>query len=68
MQANMDDVKYISEISLTIRGSNRRTTMPKAIVDKIGLKHRDKIRWILSKDDRILFAKVREAWLWNYRY
>ncbi len=61
MQVNMDDVEYISETSLTIRGSRRRTTVPKAIVHKLGLKHGDKIRWILFKDDSILVAKVKGA-------
>lgn len=61
MQIDMDEVEYISETSLTIRGSRRRTTMPKPLVDKLGLKHGDKIRWILFKDDSILIAKVRGA-------
>jgi hypothetical protein len=61
MQINMDEVEYISETSLTIRGSRRRSTVPKHIVDKLGLMHGDKIRWILFKDDSILVAKVREA-------
>jgi len=59
MQVNMDEVEYISETSLTIRGSRRRTTVPKPIVDKLGLKHGDKIRWILFKNDNILVSKVR---------
>lgn len=59
MQVNMDEVEYISETSLTIRGSRRRTTIPKPIVDKLGMKHGEKIRWILYKNDSILVTKVR---------
>ncbi len=59
MQINMDDVEYISETSLTIRGSRRRTTVPKPIVDKLGLKDGNKIRWILFKDESIIITKVK---------
>ncbi|UCE73627.1 MAG: hypothetical protein JSV56_11465 [Methanomassiliicoccales archaeon] len=55
----MDDVEYISETSLTIRGSRRRTTVPKAIVEKLRLKHGDKIRWILFRDGSIVVTKVK---------
>jgi len=59
MKINMDDVEYITETSATIRGSRRRTTLPKYIVDKLGIKDGDKIRWILFKDDTILLTKVK---------
>jgi len=59
MQINMDDVEYIGETSLTIRGSRRRTTAPKAIVDKLKLRNGDKIRWILFKDGSIVIMKVK---------
>ncbi|MBD3227048.1 MAG: AbrB family transcriptional regulator [Candidatus Lokiarchaeota archaeon] len=50
----MSDIK---ETSLTIRKSRRRTTVPKAIVDKLGLKDGDKIRWILFKDGKLMIEK-----------
>jgi bifunctional DNA-binding transcriptional regulator/antitoxin component of YhaV-PrlF toxin-antitoxin module len=59
MQVDMDDVEYISETSLTIRGSRRRTTVPKPIVDKLRLKNGNKIRWILFKDGNIAITKVK---------
>ena len=59
MQIDMDDVEHITETSLTIRGSRRRTTMPKSIVDKLGLKDGNKIRWILFKDGSIVITKVK---------
>ena len=55
----MDDVEYITETSTTIRGSRRRTTLPKYIVDKLGIKDGDKIRWILFKDDTVILTKVK---------
>ena len=54
MQINLDDVEYITETSLTIRGTRRRTTVPKEIVDYFGFEDGDKIRWILFKDGKIL--------------
>ena len=59
MQVDMDDVEYITETTLTIRGTRRRTTMPKVIVDRFSLKNGDKVRWILLKDGRILLSKVK---------
>ena len=59
MKINMDDIRYITETALTIRGSRRRTTMPKVIVDSLKLKKGDKIRWILFKDNTISVVKVK---------
>ena len=59
MKIDMDQVDYISETSLTIRGSRRRTTVPKVIVDQLKLKDADKVRWILLKDETILLTKVK---------
>jgi len=58
MQVDMDQVEFVSETGMTIRGSRRRTTVPKKIVDRLNLKNGDKIRWILFKDGTILVAKV----------
>lgn len=59
MEVNLDEVDYITETTLTIRGTRRRTTVPKIIVDKFKLKNGDKIRWILFKNDSILISKVK---------
>ncbi|UCE36546.1 MAG: hypothetical protein JSW00_13650 [Thermoplasmata archaeon] len=55
----MDDVEHITETSLTIRGSRRRTTVPKSIVDKLKLKDGNKIRWILFRDGSIVVTKIK---------
>ncbi len=59
MKINMDDIRYITETALTIRGSRRRTTVPKVIVDDLKLKNGDKIRWILFRDNTVNVAKVK---------
>jgi bifunctional DNA-binding transcriptional regulator/antitoxin component of YhaV-PrlF toxin-antitoxin module len=59
MKIDMDEVENIAETSLTIRGTRRRTTVPKVIVDKLKLNNGDKIRWILLKDHSILITKVK---------
>lgn len=51
-----------SSISLdhnNIRGTRRRNTVPKVIVDKPELMNGDKIRRILFKDGSILIVKVK---------
>ena len=54
----MDEVEHISETALTIRGTRRRTTVPKTIVDMLALQDGDKIRWILFKDGSIKILKT----------
>ena len=54
MEIDMDDVEHITETAVTIRGTRRRVTVPKAIVDKLAIKDKDKLRWILFKDGNIL--------------
>ena len=58
MKVDMDEVVYITETKLTIRGTRRRTTTPKPIVDALDLKNGDKVRWILFKDGSIIITKV----------
>ena len=56
MQINLDDVEYITETALTIRGTRRRTTVPKEIAEYFSLKDGDKIMWILFKDGRVVIV------------
>ncbi len=58
MEIDIDSVRLITETALTIRGSRRRTTVPKKIVDRLELKNGDKIRWFLFKDGSIMVRKV----------
>jgi len=59
MEIDIDTVQNISETALTIRGSRRRTTVPKSIVERLSLSDGDKIRWILFQDGHIIITKVR---------
>jgi bifunctional DNA-binding transcriptional regulator/antitoxin component of YhaV-PrlF toxin-antitoxin module len=58
MQVNLDELAYVSETALTIRGSRRRTTVPKTIVEALGMKDGDRLRWVLFKDGRIVLVHV----------
>lgn len=57
---DIDEVIYISETSLTIRESRRRTTVPKEIVEELNLKNGDKLRWLLFEDGKIILTKVKK--------
>ena len=35
MRVDLDDVYFITETTVTIRGSRRRTTVPKEIVERL---------------------------------
>ena len=61
MQVNLDEVEYITETSITIRGSRRRITLPKEIVRHFGLEDGDRIMWILFKDDRLILVPKRTS-------
>lgn len=56
MQIDLDEVEYLTETSITIRGTRRRTTVPKEIAEHFGLRDGDRLRWILFKDDRLILA------------
>jgi bifunctional DNA-binding transcriptional regulator/antitoxin component of YhaV-PrlF toxin-antitoxin module len=60
LQVEIDDVEHISETTLTIRGTRRRTTVPKVIVDRLNLRNSDMIRWMLFRDGRIIVTKVKQ--------
>ena len=59
MEIDLDNVEYITETSVTIRGHRRRTTIPKYIAEKLKLKNGDRIRWVLFKDGRLIIVKVK---------
>lgn len=58
MQVDLDDIAFVSETSLTIRGPRRRTTVPKEIVENLRLGDGDRIRWILFADGKVLVARA----------
>lgn len=59
MHVDLDQVDFVTETALTIRESRRRTTVPKEIVDRLGLTPDDRLRWVLLTDGTVLITKVR---------
>lgn len=53
MKLNLKDIVHFQETTLTVRGSRRRTTVPREILDFFGLKDKDSIRWVLLKDGTV---------------
>lgn len=60
MELDIDSVRYITETSVTIRDTRRRTTVPKEIAVRLGLKNGSKLRWFLYKDGSIMMRKVKD--------
>ena len=60
MKVDMNNMEYVTETAVTIRGTRRRTTVPKVIVDKLAIKDKDKLRWVLFKDGTLLITKVNK--------
>jgi bifunctional DNA-binding transcriptional regulator/antitoxin component of YhaV-PrlF toxin-antitoxin module len=58
MKVDLDEVLHVSETTITIRGSRRRTTVPAEIVDILELGDGDKIRWVALKRSQIFIMKV----------
>lgn len=56
MKVELNEVEHITETSATIKGSRRRTTIPKVISNKFQVKDGDTLRWVLFKDGRVLIT------------
>lgn len=59
MKIELDEVRCITDTSLTIRGSRRRITVPSEVVEILNLKDGDKIRWVVFKNGTIHLQKVK---------
>lgn len=59
MHIDLDQVDFVTETALTIRQSRRRTTVPKEIVDRLGLTPEDRLRWVLLTDGTVIVTRVR---------
>ena len=60
MKTELEDVKCITDTALTIRGSRRRITVPSELVEILGLKNGDKLRWIVFNNGNIQIQKVKK--------
>ena len=52
----LEDIRYATETTITIRGSRRRTTVPKEIVDHFELRDGDRFIWILLNDGQLILS------------
>ena len=60
MKVELDDLKCITDTSITIRGSRRRMTVPSEVVELLNLKDGDKLRWTVFKNGNIQISKVKK--------
>jgi len=60
VRVELDDVYFITETTVTIRGSRRRTTVPKEIVERLSLSDSDRLRWAVLRNGRIIVTRVPE--------
>ena len=60
MKVELDDVRCITDTSITIRGSRRRMTVPSEVVEILNLKDGDKLRWIVFKNGDVQISKVKK--------
>ena len=58
MKIELDDVRCIKEIAITIRGSRRRITVPSEVVEILGLENGDKLRWVVLNDGTVTIHKA----------
>ncbi len=58
MHADLEDVEFVTETAVTIRGSRRRTTVPKRIADRFTIADGERLRWVLLRDGTVLLSKV----------
>lgn len=61
MNVNLEEIKYVTETSITIRGSRRRTTVPKEIVDFFQMQNGDRMMWVLFNDGRLMVLPKKEG-------
>ena len=59
MKVDLNDIRCVTDTSITIRGSRRRMTVPSEVVELLKLKDGDKLRWIVFKDGKVHIQKVK---------
>jgi bifunctional DNA-binding transcriptional regulator/antitoxin component of YhaV-PrlF toxin-antitoxin module len=60
MKVDLDDIRCVTDTSITIRGSRRRMTVPSEVVEILNLKDGDKLRWIVFKNGNVQISKVKK--------
>jgi len=59
MKVELNDIRCVTDTSITIRGSRRRMTVPAEVVELLNLKDGDKLRWIVFKNGNVQINKVK---------
>ena len=60
MKVEVDDLRCVTDTSITIRGSRRRMTVPSEVVELLNLKDGDKLRWTVFKNGNVQISKVKK--------
>ena len=60
IKIDLDDVRFIGETAITIKGSRRRITVPADVVKIMGLKDGDRLRWVVHRDGLITLHKTKD--------
>ena len=60
MKVDLDDIRCVTDTSITIRGSRRRMTVPSEVVELLNLNDGDKLRWIVFKNGNVQILKVKK--------
>jgi bifunctional DNA-binding transcriptional regulator/antitoxin component of YhaV-PrlF toxin-antitoxin module len=60
MKVELDDLRCVTDTSITIRGSRRRMTVPSEVVELLNLKDGDKLRWTVFKNGNVQISKVKK--------
>ena len=61
LEVDLGSLRFVSETALTVRGTRRTTTVPKAIVEAMGLREGDRLRWVMFEDRTILLTRARAS-------
>lgn len=57
MEIQWEQVEALEESSVTARGYRHRTTIPSKIFNRLELKDKDRLRWILLRDGTLIVSK-----------
>jgi len=54
----METIIIIEESSVTVKGYRHRTTIPRRVFQFLKLKDKDKLRWTVLKDGKVIVKKI----------
>lgn len=57
-QIKLNDIIFVKDTKLTIRGYRRRTTVPKEVINRLKLKDKSNLRWLILKDGTVVVVRT----------